>query len=104
MPSGEWPLAPSQHEATRVRFLLAIRRNVRFGHGSRFDGRQSLTGLTHGLRPAGVEHARSLCAIAVLEASGDAESRAVLRTLADGGKESRPASTARAALNRLGEP
>jgi hypothetical protein len=49
-----------------------------------------------------LEQARALRGVAVLEAAGDAEARALLRALSDGGG-SRVGTAARAALKRLGE-
>jgi hypothetical protein len=50
--------------------------------------------------PAGSTTARNLRTVAVLEAAGDAESRVLLQTLADGEEGARLAAAARAALKR----
>jgi hypothetical protein len=53
--------------------------------------------------PAGPVLVRTLRGVAVLEAAGDAEARKLLKTLADGEKETRLVGAARAALKRLGD-
>jgi len=68
------------------------------------EAQRRLEGLIEKLeaRPAG-DIVRWLRGIAVLEAAGDAESRKLLKSLADGGRGARLCDAARAALKRLEE-